>query len=143
MPKSITDIREICLKYEIPVEQIKTFWEELEDGRLVTSKCSDCDNVMFPPQSYCQNCLSKDIKWIGLEGEAVVKGFTHICVLPTTFSGEEPYTIVVAEFKKHPGVRAFAWLEGIDKEDVEVGMDVKLTPKQREEGPPYYVYKPV
>ncbi|RZN61710.1 Zn-ribbon domain-containing OB-fold protein [Methanonatronarchaeum sp. AMET6-2] len=142
MPKSIVDIREICLKYEIPVEQTRRFWEKLEDGELVTSKCADCEKVMFPPQSYCRNCLSQDIDWIDLECEAVIQSYTHINVRPETFSDEEPYTIVVAKFKNYNDLCALAWVEEVSRQQVEVGMEVKLVPKQREEGPPFYVFKP-
>ncbi|WGI17978.1 Zn-ribbon domain-containing OB-fold protein [Methanonatronarchaeum sp. AMET-Sl] len=143
MPKSLEDIREICFKYEIPVEKTKVFWEKLEANELVTSKCVDCGKVMFPPQSYCQSCLSSDIEWIDLDGEAVVQSFTHIDVRPKSFRDEKPYTIVVAEFKKYDSVSALAWIENVDREDVEIGLEVELFPKQREKGPPYYVFKPI
>lgn len=143
MPKSLEDMREICLKYEIPIEQTKTFWEKLEKDELVTAKCSECGEVMFPPQSYCRNCLSSDIEWIDLDGEATIQAFTHIIVRPDTFTDEDPYTIVVAEFKNYDDVCTVAWIEDVEKTEVEIGMDVKLVPKQREDGPPFYVFKPI
>lgn len=64
MPKSLDDMRDLTIKFEIPIEQTKTFWEKLEDGKIYTNKCSECGEVMFPPQAYCRNCLSTDMEWI-------------------------------------------------------------------------------
>ncbi|KXB04322.1 hypothetical protein AKJ50_02530 [candidate division MSBL1 archaeon SCGC-AAA382A13] len=143
MPESLKDMREVTLKYEIPIEQTKTFWKELEEGKLYTSKCKECGEIMFPPQSYCRNCLKSDIEWIELDGAATIQGFTHIIIRPKSFSDEEPYTIGVGEFKHHKGVKALAWIEGFKMSEVEVGMDADLVPKQREDGPPYYVFVPI
>ncbi len=142
MPKSFEDLRELNITYEIPIEQTKEFWEKLEEEELYTTKCNSCGEVMFPPQAYCRNCLDEDLEWIELDGEAEIKAFTHIIIRPQTFRDEEPYTIAVAEFKNYEGVQALAWVEGFKRPEVEVGMDVKLEPKLREEGPPYFVFVP-
>lgn len=142
MPKSLEDMRELSITYDIPIEQTKKFWEKLEEGEIYTSKCNSCGEVMFPPQAYCRNCLDDDIDWIELDGEATIKGFTHIIIRPKSFSDEEPYTIGVGEFKNHEGVRALAWVEGFKMNEVEVGMDVQLEARTREDGPPFYVFVP-
>lgn len=143
MPKSFDDMRELSITYEIPIEQTKTFWEKLEEGELYTTKCKSCGEVMFPPQAYCRNCLDSDVEWIELDGEATIKGFTHIIIRPKSFSDEEPYTIGVGEFKNYEGVQAVAWVTGFKMSEVEVGMDVKMVPRQREDGPPYYEFVPI
>lgn len=143
MPKSLDDMRDLSIKFEIPIEQTKTFWEKLEEGKIYTDKCSECGEVMFPPQAYCRNCLSTDTEWIELDGEATVKAFSHVIIRPNSFSDEEPYTIAVAEFKEHEGVKAFSWIEGFKMSEVEVGMDVQLVAEPREEGPPTWKFVPV
>lgn len=143
MPKSFEDLRDVTLTYEIPIEQTKTFWEKLEEGKIYTTKCNECGEVMFPPQSYCRNCLNNDIEWIELDGEATIRGFTHIIIRPQSFSDHEPYTVGVGEFKKHEGLKAVAWIEGFKMSEIEVGMDVKMIPKTREDGPSYYVFAPI
>lgn len=143
MPESLEDIREFCLKFEIPIERRKKFWEKLEGGKIFTSKCKSCGEIMFPPQADCSNCLSSDIEWIELDGKVTIRAFTHIVVRPETFRDEEPYSVAVGEFKEEEGLRVVAWLSGFRMDEIKVGMDAQLVAKPRGEGPHSYEFVPM
>ena len=38
------------------------FEAELKVGNFVTSECSHCNRIVWPPSDYCDNCF-KDVNW--------------------------------------------------------------------------------
>ena len=38
------------------------FETELKAGNFVTSECSYCNRIVWPPSDYCDNCF-KDVNW--------------------------------------------------------------------------------
>ena len=99
------------------------------------------DRLYFPPVGDCAECYSSDMEWIELSGEGEIETFTHIIVKPASFQDEPPYTVAIARLKE--GVRALAWLTGVKKKDIKVGMKVRLTAKVTPEGRLTYEFKPI
>jgi uncharacterized OB-fold protein len=62
-----------------------------------------------------------------LNGNGEIVTYTHIFVKPASFTDQPTYTVIIAKLKE--GVQALAWLTGIKKEQVKVGMKVKLIAK--------------
>jgi len=135
---SLRSRREITLRFDIPISKTQEFWASLKNGKFVTTKCSKCGNVSFPPQADCPKCMSGESQWVDLGREATLVTFTHIRVTPASFAGNEPYLIAIGEFAG--GVRALAWLEGVKPEDAKPGMNLKVEPRASAEGNPYYVF---
>jgi len=81
------------------------------------------------------------MEWIELSGEGEIETFTHIIVKPASFQDESPYTVAIARLKE--GVRALAWLTGVKKKDIKVGMKVRLIAKVTSEGRLTYQFKPI
>ena len=52
---------------------VKTFYEKLEEGKIMGRKCTCCDNVEFPPVFICNKCGSFDTEWVELSGRATFK----------------------------------------------------------------------
>ncbi len=52
---------------------VKTFYEKLEEGKIVGRKCSCCGNVEFPPVFICNKCGSFETEWIEISGKATFK----------------------------------------------------------------------
>jgi hypothetical protein len=67
--------------------------------------------------------------------------FTQVFVKPASFSKEPSYIVAIARLKE--GVKALAWLTGIKREDVKVGMKVKLVAKVTSDGRATYEFIPV
>ena len=38
------------------------FETELKAGNFVTSECTNCNKIVWPPSDYCDNCF-KDVNW--------------------------------------------------------------------------------
>ena len=132
--------RTLTLRFDIPISRTREFWDSLRQGRFVTTRCTNCGRVSFPPQSDCPDCMSPKSEWVELGREASLVTFTQVRVTPASFEGKGPYTIAIAEFKG--GVKVLAWLEGRGPEDAEPGMKVRIEARTRDGGNPYYVFVP-
>ncbi|HKT22511.1 MAG TPA: Zn-ribbon domain-containing OB-fold protein [Nitrososphaerales archaeon] len=133
--------RALNLRFDIPVSKTKEFWDSLKEGKLVSTKCSSCGNVSFPPQADCPKCMGCKFGWVDLGTDATLVTFTHVKVTPASFAGGAGYTIAIAELKG--GLKALAWLEGARAEDTKAGMKLRIEARSSEEGNPYYVFVPV
>ena len=140
MPKALKDLREISIKYEIPIERTATFWEKLKEGRIHTTKCKGCGELYFPPQADCPKCLKSEMDWVELSGDAEIESFTHVVIRPLSFQQYEPYTVAVGKCKEGPKV--VAWVKGVKLKDIKVGMPVKLVGTVGPEGNPTYEFVP-
>jgi len=130
--------RSLTLKFDIPISKTKEFWDSLRAGKFVTSKCSKCGNVTFPPQADCPNCLGSEFSWVELGRDAKLVTFTHVRVTPASFAGIDPYVIAIGELKD--GLKVLAWLEGVAPEKAKPGMNMRVEARTSAEGNPYYVF---
>ncbi|MGD0318996.1 MAG: Zn-ribbon domain-containing OB-fold protein [Nitrososphaerales archaeon] len=132
--------RSLTLKFDIPISRTHEFWDALEHGRFVTTKCAKCGQVSFPPQSDCPKCMSGEFAWVDLGREATLVTFTHVEIIPASFAEDGPYIVAICELTN--GLKVLAWLEGIDYEKAKPGMRVRVVGRKSKEGNPYYVFVP-
>jgi uncharacterized OB-fold protein len=126
-PLSLKSARTLQIKYNLPISKTSKFWKELEQGKVYATKCKKCEKLHFPPVADCGDCGSSEIEWIELDGAGEVVTFTQVFVKPASFSEDQDYIVAIAELKE--GVKALAWLTGIKREDVKIGLTVKLVAK--------------
>lgn len=139
-PPVLHSRRPLTLRFDIPISRTHEFWDSLRDGKFVTTKCSKCGLVTFPPQSDCPRCMGAEFEWIDLGRDVTLVTFTRVMVTPGSFSAEGTYTIAIAEFGG--GIKALAWLEGVRAEDASPGMKLRVEARIRPDGSPYYVFVP-
>lgn len=130
--------RALTLRFDIPTSKTREFWDSLNEGRFVTSKCSKCGKVTFPPQADCPRCMSGEFEWVDMGREAKLVTFTQVRVTPASFAGSGPYTIAIGELAG--GLKVLAWLEGVPLEDTKPGMKLLVEARRSGEGNPYYVF---
>ncbi len=135
---SLHSRRAITLRFDIPISKTHEFWESLRNGKFVTTKCSNCGNVTFPPQADCPKCMSGESKWVDVGRDATLVTFTHVRVAPASFASDEAYIIAIGELAA--GLKVLAWLEGVAPEDAKPGMKLRVEPRSSAEGNPYYVF---
>ena len=137
-PPSIHSRRAITLRFDIPISKTHEFWDSLKNGRFVTTKCSKCGNVSFPPQVDCPRCMAGESQWVDLGRDATLVTFTHVRVAPASFAESGQYIIGIGELTG--GTKVLAWLEGVKPEDAKPGMKLRVEPRTSAEGNPYYVF---
>ena len=130
--------RSLTLRFDIPNSRTRGFWDALKEGRFVTTRCSKCGNLSFPPQADCPKCMGSEFTWVPLSKEATLVTFTRVHVPPASFAGSEPYTIAIGEVRE--GVKVLAWLENAGPEEPKPGMEVKIEARGAADGTPYYVF---
>ena len=140
-PPALHSRMALTLKFDIPFSKTREFWDALKAGRFVTTKCSKCGHVSFPPQADCPECMGGEFSWVDLGREATVATFTRVQVTPASFADSGPYVIAIGELKD--GLKVLAWLEGVDPGEVKPGMRVRLEARTSREGNPYYVFVPL
>jgi len=133
--------REIEIVQNIPVSRTLRFWEGLKEGKVYATKCSQCGKLRFPPAADCPTCLSSEVEWVELSGEAEIETFTHVVVRPTSFKKNKPYTVTIGKLKE--GVKVLAWLSGFKMSEVKVGMKTKLVARITTDGEPTYEFVPL
>jgi uncharacterized OB-fold protein len=126
-PSTLKSARTLHLTYNLPISRTSKFWQGLKEGKIYATKCQKCGKLHFPPVADCGDCGSSNLKWTELDGEGEIETFTQIVVKPASFSEESDYIVAIARLRE--GVRALAWLVGVEREDVQVGMKVRLVAK--------------
>lgn len=63
---------------------VKTFYDALEEGKVLGRKCTACGHIEFPPYLACNTCGNLDTEWVDLTN---AKAFVnHIVTPPAAFS---------------------------------------------------------
>jgi uncharacterized OB-fold protein len=140
-PLTLKSARTLRITYRLPISRTSKFWQGLKEGKIYATKCQKCGKLHFPPVADCGDCGSSNLKWTELDGEGEIETFTQIVVKPASFSKEADYIVAIARLKE--GVRALAWLVGVEREDVQVGMKVRLVAKVTSGGRVSYEFIPV
>ena len=96
-----------------------------DERKILGVKCEKCDKVFVPPREYCEKCLSKlDENWVELSNEGVITNYTVVNYNDKHLPRRAPY--ILALIKVDGADTPFPHIvEGIDAEDVKVGMKVK------------------
>ena len=137
-PLTLKSARTLHITYNLPISRASKFWQGLKEGKIYATKCQKCGRLHFPPVADCGDCGSSNVKWTELEGEGEIETFTQVVVKPASFSNESNYIVAIARLKE--GVRALAWLIGVEREDVKVGMKVRLVPRVTSDGRASYEF---
>ncbi len=139
-PPALHSRRTLTLRFDIPISKTREFWDSLKAGKFVTTKCSKCGNITFPPQADCPRCMSKEFSWVDIGREAKLVTYTQVRVTPPSFAGSDPYIIAIGELGG--GLKVLAWLEGTAPEKAKAGMNLRVEARSSKEGNPYYVFVP-
>ena len=139
-PPTLHSRRSLSLRFNIPISKTSRFWSALAEGRLVTSRCRDCGEVSFPPQSDCPKCMSASVEWVDLATDAELVTFTYVQVTPTSFVDHDPYVVGIGRLQM--GLKVLAWIEGAPIEKLSPGTRLRLEARKSADGSPYYVFVP-
>lgn len=108
------------------------FVKYLDQGKIMTTKCTLCGTTVFPPKLYCADCGREDMEWVEINGTGTVATFTTVYYGPAGFEDETPYTIAIVEFPN--GVQMLGHIDKeVDSKSVAVGTKVRAVPVKRGE----------
>ena len=109
-------------------------WHTMEARpHLIGTQCADCGTYFFPKNTeYCRNpsCDSTDFHEVELSRTGHIWSYTNACYKPpepfVAAEPFEPYAIAAVQLEKEQMVVLGQVIEGVDVEDLKVGMPVEL-----------------
>lgn len=101
------------------------FFESLtERGELSIQQCSDCEELRHPPVPMCPDCNSTHWAPKAMKPRGIVHSYV-VLYHPIVPPFEPGYVVAVIELEQGP--RVVMNLEGVEREDVKIGMPVDIT----------------
>jgi uncharacterized protein len=82
--------------------QTAPFVEGLRKHQFLVPKCQSCGDYSWIPHPACRSCLSEDLVWTPVSGEATLYTFTVVHRGPGAFSLDVPYVIAMGELVEAP-----------------------------------------
>jgi uncharacterized OB-fold protein len=94
---------------------VKRFYEELENGKFLATKCPRCGHVEFPPVYVCNECGCMDMEWYEITGNAKLIRF--VVNGPLSPREAEPYSLGVVELEEGTQIQAMVF--GVSKKNAD------------------------
>jgi uncharacterized OB-fold protein len=114
--------------------RIHEFFEHLKEGRLTTTKCRACGEVLWQPRVVCPHCNADDMEWIDLPQEGELFAFTSVMVgAPKGMEDDVPFVLGIVRLKG-TGVSVMARIDGARYDELSIGQTVKLKVQVLEDG---------
>lgn len=105
----------------------RDFWNACARRQLQFQTCADCGKPRHPPGPVCPYCSSFKVKWVEVEGVAVLYTYTVIHhASHEAVAGNLPYVVGVVTFPDLPGVRMVTNVTNIKPSLVHIGMRLRL-----------------
>ncbi len=119
-PLRITRIHDMTFRHSYG--KIDKFFKGFAQGKLLATKCNDCNKVFVPPRADCPYCMADLTEsWVELPKECELHTFSVLHFAGPTFFKDLPFILGLA---KWPGVDTYlmARIREVKPEDVKIGM---------------------
>jgi uncharacterized OB-fold protein len=121
------------------VTQVNDFVDYLEQGKVMGTRCTECEQVFFPPRADCFNCSSSSTEWFEISGTGKLITHSKLKFAPIGFEGDLPYSIAVLDYGDY---KVFGRISGsLSDEEIELGMDMKTVANKLPNGQLNYVFE--
>jgi uncharacterized OB-fold protein len=106
-------------------DQNEHFWRGGAAGELRFLRCTTCASYVHPPAPLCGECLCRELEVAAVSGKAVLLTYTvnHHPWIP---GFDPPYLIAIVELVEQPGLRLTTNLVGVEPDEVEIGMPLRV-----------------
>jgi uncharacterized OB-fold protein len=75
--------------------------------------------------------MDDKFEWVEYSGNGTLNSYTTIHAAPKGFDDIAPYTLGIVDLKE--GGRLIAWIGDIPKNEIKIGMEIKVVPRIFEE----------
>ncbi|NYT61683.1 Zn-ribbon domain-containing OB-fold protein [Alcaligenaceae bacterium] len=106
------------------------YQDYLKKGDFRIQCCDSCGTHIFYPRILCTHCGSTQLKWVPVSGRGTVYA---VSVVNRKQDRGGPYNVVLVDLEEGP--RMMARVDGIDHDQVKIGMAVKARVETSEQAP--------
>ncbi len=114
----------------------QTYFDNLAAGRLRLQRCDDCGKWVFYPRSVCPHCGSEALAWHEPSGRGTVYSTSVVRRKPDQGGDHNVALITLKE-----GARLMSRVDGVDPQEVSIGMAVEAAIVSENEAP-LLVFRP-
>jgi uncharacterized OB-fold protein/acyl dehydratase len=115
------------------------WWDGLDRGEILIQRCAECQTLRHPPRPMCPNCQTTKWDFIATAGVGTI--YSYVVIHYPEVPGYE-YPLVVAVVDLEEGTRLVANVEGIDWQDVKIGLPVLATIEQVDDDMKLPIFRP-
>jgi len=120
--------------------RISSFFKNLKQGRLTTTKCKECGKLLWPPRIICPECLSDKLGWINLGTEGELYSFTEVRLgAALGWVQDVPFCVGIV---KIGGLLISTRIDDARYEDLKIGDRVQLKIVELDDGRVFYRFVP-
>jgi len=121
--------------YTLGVAGERFFQEIKKNGKIMGAKCRRCGIVYVPPRMYCERCFEKLQEGVRVSSRGTVYTYTVAHIDLNGAKLKEPTIYAMIKIEGTDGGLIHK-LEGVDPEEVKIGMKVEAVfkPKEKREG---------
>ncbi|MGH9933522.1 MAG: Zn-ribbon domain-containing OB-fold protein [Nitrososphaerales archaeon] len=107
----------------------------MNSGKLMSTKCSLCEHVIWPPSNVCPQCLSNKIEWMDIDTNGKLIEFSE------SFLEEQSSVFGVVELDHN--VRLIAKIQCLHVSQLKKGLPVRMLRCGMKNSDPYYEFQPI
>jgi uncharacterized OB-fold protein len=114
------------------------FIDFLEDGKVMGTRCKDCNQSFFPPRADCYQCLTSNMEWFEVSGTGRLVTYSKLEFAPVGFQDDVPYSIALLDYGDYKIFGRIA--KDVPEADISVGMEMKAIANKLPNGQLNYVF---
>ena len=121
------------------ITKTNDFVSQLEQGKIMGTKCKQCGLQFFPPRANCYQCLSSDMEWFEVSGTGKLRAYSKLQYGPIGFEEDLPYSIAVLDYGDY---KVFGRIDKeIEDQDIKIGMEMKTVANTLPNGQLNYIFR--
>ncbi len=104
--------------------RIHQFYDHLREGRLTTTRCSSCGEILWQPRVVCPHCNADTMDWIDLPKEGTIYAHTAMVLgAPLGFEDDLPFVIAIVRLDMGDlgSMNLFTRVDDAKYEDLAIG----------------------
>jgi uncharacterized OB-fold protein len=129
-PSAWQDEMPVTNRYTYGIAGERFFRAIKDDGRILGTHCPHCNRTYVPAAIFCERCLSELNEWVDVGTTGVVHTYTSLFV---DYDGEPLEEPVLIAFVRIGDGGIIHRLDGVDSDEVEIGMQVEAVFKPASE----------
>jgi len=119
--------------------KVNDFIDHLQNGKVMTTCCKECNTTFFPPRADCCRCLSGNMQWREVTGSGKLVSYSCLKFAPMGFDSDLPYCIALLDYGNY---RVFGRIDSaFDMNEIKIGMDMATIANELPNGRINYVFK--